>query len=422
MGEVFVIGTVVLIVAGLAAARAVTKLICIAGPNEVLVFSGPRTRALEGEVGYIAVRGGRRIRIPLLERVSRLDLTNMIIDVSVSGAYSLGGIPLNVQAVANVKVAGDGPVLHNALHRLLGKSRADIMKIAKETLEGNLRGVLATLTPEQVNEDKMAFAKSLLEEAEHDLSTLGITLDTLTIQNVTDDQGYGQAIGRKQSADLQRRARIAEASARAEAIITAANNLRETSLAQITAEEQIAVAEVERRIIDAESMRAALVAEQRSQVESMVARAQADCEVQEARIDQVRQQIHAEMIEPARARRDRMIYDAQGAAARTVEDGRARAEALRELAETWADHDDAKQVLLMQQLERIVELMTSLIQEVRVDQLTFVDTRDGGEGTRGLGTGVVRALEELRATTGIDLPAIARRAAGDAPARGETSS
>ncbi len=419
--EVIIAIAAVLLVATGMAFKALTRLICIAGPNEVLVFSGPADRG-DGR-GYRTIRGGRRIRVPMLERVNRLDLTNMIIDVSIGGAYSLGGIPLNVQAVANVKVAGDGPVLHNALHRLLGKSRADIMKIAKETLEGNLRGVLATLTPEQVNEDKMAFAKSLLEEAEHDLSTLGITLDTLTIQNVTDDQGYLQAIGRKQSADLQRRARIAEASARAEAIITAANNLRETSLAQITAEEQIAVAEVERRIIDAESMRAALVAEQRSQVESMVARAQADCEVQEARIDQVRQQIHAEMIEPARARRDRMIYDAQGAAARTVEDGRARAEALRELAETWADHgDDAKQVLLMQQLERIVELMTSLIQEVRVDQLTFVDTRDGGEGTRGLGTGVVRALEELRATTGIDLPAIARRAAGDAPAWGDTSS
>src|SRR5690606_31754515 len=105
-----------------------------------------------------------------------LDLTNMNIDVSVRGAYSKGGIPLNVQAVANVKVAGDEPSIHNAIERLLPKNRDDIMKIAKETLEGNLRGVLATLTPEEVNEDKLKFAESLTEEAGEDLAKLGLAL------------------------------------------------------------------------------------------------------------------------------------------------------------------------------------------------------------------------------------------------------
>jgi flotillin len=91
-----------------------------------------------------------------------MDLTNMPIEVQVQSAYSKGGIPLNVHGIANVKVAGEQPVLDNAIERFLGVGRDKIMAVAKETLEGNLRGVLATLTPEEVNEDKIKFAQSLL--------------------------------------------------------------------------------------------------------------------------------------------------------------------------------------------------------------------------------------------------------------------
>jgi flotillin len=409
MSDLFIIGTVVLLVAGVAAFKAITKLICIAGPNEVLVFSGPRAQIGTEEVGYVSVRGGRRIRVPLLEKVSRLDLTNMIIDVSVTGAYSAGGIPLNVQAVANVKIGGEGVVLHNALSRLLGKSRPEIMKMAKETLEGNLRGVLATLTPEQVNEDKVAFAHSLLEEAEHDLTTLGLMLDTLSIQNVTDDQGYLQSIGRKQSAELQKRARVAEAQARAQAMITAATNERQTAEAQIDAAEQVARANAERRIVDAETMRAAVVAEQESEVAALVARAEADCAVQNARIEQVRRQLNAEMIEPARAERDASLARATGAAQRIIEDGRAQAESLRDLTRIWVLHGpQAKRVLMLQKLDGIAELLTGRMSKLSVDTLTVIDGR--GETSGALTA--ARAVEEIRATTGIDVPAIAKRYSG----------
>ena len=81
------------------------------------------------------------MRVPLLESVDQMDLTNMIIEVTVRNAYSKGGIPLSVQGIANIKVPGEQPLLNNTLERFLGKSREEIMKIARETLEGNLRGV-----------------------------------------------------------------------------------------------------------------------------------------------------------------------------------------------------------------------------------------------------------------------------------------
>jgi flotillin len=130
------------------------------------------------------------MRWPLLETVDTLDLTNMIIDVAVTNAYARGGIPLTVSGVANIKIASHSPNLDNAIERFTGKSRKEIIRLAKETLEGNLRGVLSQLTPEEVNEDKTRFAEILLEEADHDLARLGLVLDTLKIQHVTDDRGF----------------------------------------------------------------------------------------------------------------------------------------------------------------------------------------------------------------------------------------
>jgi flotillin len=100
------------------------------------------------------VQGGRGIRIPLVEVVDRMDLTNMLIELRVEGAYSKGGIPLVVQCFANVKVSSKTEQLANAIERFLGVSREQIMAVARETLEGNLRGVVSTLTPEEVNQDR----------------------------------------------------------------------------------------------------------------------------------------------------------------------------------------------------------------------------------------------------------------------------
>ncbi|NET49982.1 MAG: flotillin family protein, partial [Merismopedia sp. SIO2A8] len=117
----------------------IRNLYYICQPNEVLIFAGGAQRTSRRKVGYRLVKGGSSLRTPLVERAMRMDLTNMIIELKVSNAYSSGGIPLNVEGVANIKIAGEEPIIHNAIERLLGKSRKEIEAIAKETLEGNLR-------------------------------------------------------------------------------------------------------------------------------------------------------------------------------------------------------------------------------------------------------------------------------------------
>jgi len=381
----------------------IRNLYYICQPSEVLIFAGSRHRVGDSDkkVGYRLVKGGSSIRVPLLEQAFRMDLSNMIIELKVNNAYSKGGIPLTVESVANIKVAGEEPTIHNAIERLLGKSRQEIEKLAQETLEGNLRGVLASLTPEQVNEDKIAFAKNLLEEAEDDLEKLGLILDTLQIQNISDEVGYLDSIGRKQQAELVRDSRIAEAQTQAESIIRDAQNHKNTSLKQIDTEIEMARAEAERRIQDAMTKRQAVVAEAEADIGSEVARTQAEVSVQKERIKQVEQQLQADVVAPAEAECKRAIARAKGDAAAIVEPGKAQAEGIRKLAESWkAAGANAREVFLYQKLEELLKIMVSTVPEVEMDNVTVINSQGGSNATK-----MAAFFEELKQTAGIDVAA-----------------
>lgn len=413
--ELILFAAAALLVVGVSGAFAAMglagNLLYICEPNEVLIFSGRRRLTDKGEVGYRVIKGGRAWRIPLVERVDRMDLTNMIIEVSVDNAYSKGGIPLSVQGVANLKVAGHDPLLGNAVERMLGKGREQIMKIAKDVLEGNLRGVLSRLTPEEVNEDKLAFAETLQEEAHHDLARLGLVLDTMKIQNVSDERGYLDSIGRKLSADIIKRSRIAEANAKAEAIMRDAENRRRARLQQMEADEEIAVAQAERRIQDAKTRTKALVAEERGRVEAAIARAEAAMDAEEARVEQVRRQLEADVIEPARADMEAGIAKAKGSASSILEEGRATTQVLEEMITVWkAAGSNARDIFLMQKLQNVMNSLVSTIGTVKVDRITMLPNQEGGNADT-VNT-AVRLVEELKGALGVDLPKLLESAAG----------
>jgi flotillin len=408
-----VIALLILLGAGTGAgALVIRNLYYICQPSEVLIFAGSERTASDGRrVGYRLVKGGSSIRVPLLERALRMDLTNMIIELRVSNAYSKGGIPLKVDGVANIKIAGEEPTIHNAIERLLGKTRTEIEQIAKETLEGNLRGVLASLTPEQVNEDKLAFAQSLLAEAEDDLEQLGLVLDTLQIQNISDEVRFLDSIGRKQQADLQRDARISEAETQAESAIRTAENERITALKRIDRDIGVARAEAERRIKDALTKRGAVVAEVEAEVASELVRIEAEVPVQQERIKQVTQQLQADVVAPAEAACKRAIAQAQGNASQIIEDGKAQAEGTQRLAESWQTAGAAaRDIFLLQKLEVLLKTLASTVPEVEIENVTVVDSTSGGSATKA-----AAFIEQLRHTTGIDVVGAVQSMAGSKP-------
>ena len=387
-------------------ALVIKNLYYICQPSEILIFAGSR-ESVTGDktVGYRLVKGGSSIRKPLLEKVFRMKLTNMIIELKVTNAYSKGGIPLKVDGVANIKVAGEEPMIHNAIERLLGKTQQQIEKIAQQTLEGNLRGVLASLTPEQVNEDKMAFVRSLLDEAEDDLQKLGLVLDNLQIQNISDEVNYLNSIGRKQRADLLRDARIAEARTKTESALQAAENKKNTSLRQVEAKTAKVRAEADRRLQDALTQREAGIAEAESEIAAEVARTQAELAVQRERRKQVEKQLQADVVAPAEADCQRAQADAKGQAASIIEDGKAQAEGLRSLAKSWnAAGENAREIFLFQKLEPLLSSMVSTVPEIDVQKVTVIDPANGGNATK-----LAAFMEQLQETTGIDLPGVVER-------------
>lgn len=407
MGIAAVIFIIVLIV--VSAAITMTNLIEICPPNEVLIFSGSSNKE-----GYEIVHSGRKVRIPLIHTVDRIDVTNMSIDINVTNAYSKGGIPLSVRGVANVKVGTRPPLINNAIERFLGMPRDQIMQIAKETLEGNLRGVLATLTPEQVNEDRLTFAQSLLSEAESDLRALGLELDTLKIQSVSDEKGYLDSIGRRQSATLMMDSRIAEAKNRAEASVLDATNQLKKAVAKIDAQAKIAQADARRRIADAQGRGEAMVAEERARVAAAIAKAQADIDVQRARIEQVKRQLQADVIKPAHARKAELEHQARGNVAATLEEGRANADALRALIHTWKEAGEAaRPIFVLQQFDTIFNAMMSTIQDISIDKITVIDQDIKQIDAHGsLPMRAASSSEQVKQTLGIDLPAMLAGMAG----------
>jgi flotillin len=387
------------------------RIVYICPPNAVLIFSGGHHKIGDGRtIGYRVVQGGRGVRIPLVEVVDRMDLTNMLIELKVGGAYSKGGIPLNVQGVANVKVSSKSEQLANAIERFLGMTREQIMAIARETLEGNLRGVLSTLTPEEVNTDREKFAGELLHEADHDLARLGLELDTLKIQHVSDDKGYLSSIGRRQTAELFKRSRIAEAENAALAAENAAENQQNQEIAKVEAEIRTVRAEGARRVAEAQTRKGALIAESKGQVLAQLAKVTADVEVQRARLAQVRFQLTADRVKPAEAKKVQLVQEAKGKASRILEEGKATASAIRSLGATWAKAgDSARQIFVAQKLQQLVATMMQTVGEMPIDKLTVIDKELANSG----GNFAVKAAitnEQLKQMLGVDLAALAQRA------------
>lgn len=404
MGGVLVVLGLTALIVFLLLSFMVKRLLYVSAPNEALVFSGGlrRVAGAEREVGYRIVRGGRALRVPLFEQVDKMDLSNISIDVEVRGAYSKGGIPLNVHGVANVKLPGEEPLLNNAIERFLGRAERDIRLIAKETLEGNVRGVVAQLTPEEVNEDKTRFAQTLLEEAEHDMNRMGLVLDNLKIVNVTDDSGYLNSIGRIRGATVRMGATIAEANAQAEATVQQVHNWAAAETAKLDADLAIAQQEMQKRIIDAQTRREAMIAESQGQVYAQIAQIAAEIERQKARALQVKRQLDADVVQPAEAERRAREEQARGQAATVIERGRAEAEALKKLVEAFRKAGPSgREVLALQKLLPLIGDIAGARQKLTIGKVTVLP--GGGDGASQLARSAIGAAAQLQAATGVDV-------------------
>lgn len=390
----------------------ISRFLILGKPNEVLVFSGQSSTTTSGQtVGYTTKIGGRRgLCIPFLHKVERMPLSTLPIDIRVSNAYSNGGIPLDVHAVANIKVSSDETIIGNAIERFLGQDQKEIQRVGKETLEGHLRGVLATLTPEEVNEDRLKFAQALMEEADPDFDKLGLHLDTLKIQNVTDSTNYLESIGRRRIAEVIRDAEIAESTAKAEAKEMEAQYKQEAKVAMETAQTTIVEAENALRALQAKLDANIESAKEEAMAAAREAKAEGEAELQDIRrkLEQIR--LVADEVLPAEAHKTAKENAARGKAAFVEESGKAKAEVLQMMTDAWLSAgSDAKDIFLIQQLEEVLETVVDRVKGSSVSEVVLLDSGDGSALPTYISSypaAIRQVLEELHASTGVDVTGI----------------
>jgi flotillin len=408
------VALVILILIGI-----VKSLVVICPPNRVAVISGRKRELSDGrQVGYRLLQGGRTLRVPLIERVQWMSLNTIPLEVAVTNAYSRGTIPLNVAGIANVKVSSREGLLENAAERFLGRSSAQIGQIAKETLEANLRGVLATLSPEEVNEDRLKFSHQLIDEADDDIKTLGLELDVLKIQNVTDDVQYLTSVGRLLTAEVIRNARVAEAERKAEAEKAEAAARQVGQVAGLEADRAIVVERNGLRVRTAELEAVSNAREEEALVAGEVAKVVASQELEGQRIELEKRRVEAVVVVPARAELEAQQLHARAEAASIIEDGRAQVEVFKLLTDQYqAAGKDGHHVLVLNMLPELIDKIVATVQGVKIDRVAVVDS-NGDRGSSGGGipglvsqlpAALVALTEQIDAATGVDILGSLRR-------------
>ena len=382
--------------------------LCICKPNEVVVLSGRKRKNQSGqELGYRVISGGRGIRIPILETIKRIDVTTMPVPVKVTNAYAKGGTPLDIQAIANVKISSNPQVVGNAIERFLDQDRSEIVRVARETLEGNLRGVVATLTPEELNENRLQFSQRIASDVSRDLTKLGLQIDTLKIQNISDEVNYLNSLGRRQIALVIKDAEIAESNALSEAKQIKAQCEEEAEVAKTRDRIIIQDQKNELRKVKAELDREARSEEERTTAAALEATAKAQQELQTVRAQLERLRLEAEQVLPAEADKVAKTLIAKGDAAFLRENAEAEALVNEMLSKVWQDTGkDAKELFLIQQLETVLQEAVEIPGKLKLDRVKVIDNGDGKSLASLVNVYpeiVAQFLNSIRDTLGIDV-------------------
>jgi len=318
------------------------------GPNEALIISGgaKQPRVVVGSSTWIS---------PFFQRADVLSLEVMTLTVGTPNVYTQEGVELSVDGVAQVKVARTEEAIRTAAQQFLGKKTAEIMQIALQTLEGHQRAMMATMTVEEIYKDRDQFAKQVREVASVDMARMGMEIVSFTIRNISDENGYLDALGIRRTSQVKRDAAIGQAVAEKEASVEQAEARRQSEAARLKSEQQVAESQrdfelaqaaYQKEINGAKAMAdAALELEQARQRQairqeemkvSLIER-QRQIEIQEEEVRVKERELEASVRKPAEAERFRLETEAQGRKSQVIAEAEARAQATRLQGEAEAN-------------------------------------------------------------------------------------
>lgn len=362
-GAIYIIAGVILVLFMLVlAANRYRK----AGPNQVLIVFG-RSHAYHDPVsgermrrGFKIVKGGGAVVLPVLETSAILSLELMTLDVTTPAVYTVQGVPLLVEGVAQIKVKGDDISIATAAEQFLDKSQQQIAQIALQTLEGHLRAIIGTMNVEEIVTNRDAFAQRVQEVSSGDFANMGLQVVSFVIKDIRDTQGYLEAWGRPRIAIVKRDATIAEAEAQRDATIKSAQANQIAQTAKLEADTKVAEADRDYRSKVAEYNAAVqqktaesdlsydlqkyktqqLVRHEEVQVQ--VVEKQKQIEVQEQEIRRREKELAATVEKPAMAERAKIQQLAEAEQYRLQATAAGQAEATRAVGIAEADANRAR--------------------------------------------------------------------------------
>lgn len=419
--------------------------------DKILVIYG----RVEGGKSSRTMHGGGALVWPLIQDYAYLSLTPMTINIPLENALSLQNIRIHVPSTFTVGVSTTPDIMTNAAERLLHLPPKEIEAMAKEIIFGQLRLTVASLTIEQINQDRESFLESIRHNVEPELNKIGLHLINVNITDITDESDYIESIGKKASSEAINKAKvdvaeqeklgaIGQATANREKDIRVAENYAEAEKGKkkADAEQRIYVQEREAEAVDGENRSKANIAKSNAELavqeatafqRSEIAKREAEVQIQRAQylaeqerlkaLEIVREETEKLKIEiAAEAKAEQTRREAKGEADGILLKYQAEAEGIKRLLEakadgykrlvesTGGDTQAAATLLIIEKMEELVEKQVEAISNLKIDKITVWDSgssNGSGSTTSNFISNLIRSfppLHDLSRMVGIELP------------------
>jgi flotillin len=336
------------------------------GPNEALIISGGRKRTVvladgtKKKVGYRYRLGGGTFVWPGLEKVFILPMDVITMNIRTPEVLTHGGVPILAEAAAQVKVNSSDETIHLAAEQFLGLGRDGIRDVATNVLEGKVREVIGTMTVEEIYRGRQDFSNRVVAAVREDFDRMGLVILSFSLKDISDTQGYIDALSKPQIAAAKRDAAIAQAETEKESIIKSSQAKKESEVARLQAEALIAKAQWDNEAKKAESQVFVNAKKAQADFSYELERHRLNQEIrkEEAKVKQIEKEeaikieeleiarkekeLEATVLKPADARKYQIKAEAEAEEYRIASEAKGKSEALKLEGMAEADQIKAK--------------------------------------------------------------------------------
>ncbi len=431
-----------------------------AGPNEVLVISGRKSTittpdGTKQEIGYRFRIGGGTFVNPFTEQADTMPIDVVSVTIRTPEVLSKDGIPIISESTAQVKIDSSEYSIFLATQNFMGGGTDAIREVAQTVLEGKVRETLGSMTVAELYQNRREFADRVYHSVVRDFGSMGLIMISFALKDISDTQGYLEALSKPIVAAAKRDAIVKQAEYDRDAAIYAAQAKKEADIAKLAADaevagrnwkneelkaqSQIGVSKVRAQAdmsYELERFRLAQEVKQEEYKVKMI-ETQEQTKVQVEEIKRREKELEATVIKPAEARKLQIQSEAEAESFRTKIEAEARAEAMtranaveaekirllgeseaRAMEEKAKAYDKYNQAAMYQMIVDILPELTKNVAEPlsRIDKITLIGGTDGKLGTSQI-TGQVADIvsqvpEVVKSLTGVDLAKYLREKLG----------